>query len=77
MLATGAVERPLVFANNDRPGVMLASAIQTYVQRYAVAPGRNLAVLVEAAVREYILRSGGYNATSEFIQKQSRAIAQQ
>lgn len=42
-----------------------------------VAPGRNLAVLVEAAVREYILRSGGYNATNEFIQNQSKAIAQQ
>ncbi len=43
-----------------------------------VAPGRNLAVLIEAAVREYILRSaGGYNATDVFIQKQSKAIAQQ
>jgi len=42
-----------------------------------VAPGRNLAVLVEAAVREYVLRSGGYNATNEFIHNQSKAIAQQ
>ena len=39
VLATGAHERPLLFANNDRPGVMLASAISTYVNRYAVAPG--------------------------------------
>jgi len=37
--ATGAVERPLVFANNDRPGVMLATAARTYVNRYGVAPG--------------------------------------
>ena len=31
VLATGAHERPLVFADNDRPGVMLASAAQAYV----------------------------------------------
>ncbi len=39
VLATGAHERPLVFADNDRPGIMLASAAQTYVNRYAVRPG--------------------------------------
>ena len=35
VLATGAHERPLVFADNDRPGVMLASAVRTYLNRYA------------------------------------------
>ncbi|MEE9210282.1 MAG: sarcosine oxidase subunit alpha family protein, partial [Kiloniellales bacterium] len=40
VLATGAIERPLVFADNDRPGVMLADACRTYVNRYAVKPGR-------------------------------------
>ena len=39
VLATGAAERPLIFANNDRPGVMLASAVSTYANRYAVKPG--------------------------------------
>ena len=39
VLATGAHERPLVFRNNDRPGVMLASAAQSYVNRYAALPG--------------------------------------
>ena len=39
VLASGAHERPLLFANNDRPGVMLAGAIKTYVRRFAVAPG--------------------------------------
>jgi sarcosine oxidase, subunit alpha len=39
LLATGAIERPLVFSNNDRPGIMLASAVHTYVRRYAVSPG--------------------------------------
>ncbi|HEV8029900.1 MAG TPA: sarcosine oxidase subunit alpha family protein [Stellaceae bacterium] len=40
VLATGAQERLLVFADNDRPGIMLASAVETYVKRYAVAPAR-------------------------------------
>ena len=44
VLATGAHERPLVFRNNDRPGVMLASAAQSYVNRYAVRPGTNAVV---------------------------------
>jgi sarcosine oxidase subunit alpha len=39
VLATGARERPLVFENNDRPGIMLAGAVRTYLNRYAVAPG--------------------------------------
>jgi sarcosine oxidase subunit alpha len=40
ILASGAIERPLVFGNNDLPGVMLAGAVETYLTRYAVAPGR-------------------------------------
>ena len=44
VLATGAIERPLVFPNNDRPGVMLASAVSTYVNRYGVAPGSRAVV---------------------------------
>ena len=40
ILATGAIERPLVFSNNDRPGVMLASAIRSYANRFAVAPDK-------------------------------------
>ena len=44
VLATGAHERPLVFANNDLPGVMLASAVSSYIRRYAVLPGRQAVV---------------------------------
>jgi sarcosine oxidase subunit alpha len=44
VLATGAIERPLVFADNDRPGIMLAGACQTYVNRYAVRPGARAVV---------------------------------
>ena len=39
VLATGAIERPLPFENNDRPGVMLAQAARTYVARFGVLPG--------------------------------------
>ncbi|MDZ7840318.1 MAG: sarcosine oxidase subunit alpha family protein [Gammaproteobacteria bacterium] len=45
VLATGSIERPLVFADNDRPGVMLAGALRTYINRYAVLPGRDIVVL--------------------------------
>jgi sarcosine oxidase subunit alpha len=46
VLATGALERPLVFANNDRPGVMLAGGVADYITRYAVAPGRNVLLAI-------------------------------
>ena len=39
VLATGAFERPLVFRNNDLPGIMFASAVETYLQRYGVKVG--------------------------------------
>ena len=42
VLAQGAFERPLVFANNDRPGVMLASAVSDYINRFAVLPGKDV-----------------------------------
>ena len=44
VLATGACERPLVFPNNDRPGIMLASAVSEYIHRYAVRPGKRAVV---------------------------------
>jgi heterotetrameric sarcosine oxidase alpha subunit len=44
VLATGAIERPIVFGGNDRPGVMLASAVRTYVNRFRVTPGHRVAL---------------------------------
>jgi methylglutamate dehydrogenase subunit C len=44
VLAAGAIERPIVFGGNDRPGVMTASAMRTYINRFAVSPGRNVAL---------------------------------
>ncbi|PRC91970.1 sarcosine oxidase subunit alpha family protein [Solimicrobium silvestre] len=45
ILATGALERPLVFGNNDLPGVMTASAGQTYLNRYSVRAGKKVLVM--------------------------------
>jgi len=44
VLAAGAIERPIVFGGNDRPGVMMASAVRTYVNRFAVVPGQRVAL---------------------------------
>jgi sarcosine oxidase subunit alpha len=52
VLAAGAIERPLVFPGNDRPGIMLASAARTWLKRYAVLPGTR-AVLVTATDESY------------------------
>jgi sarcosine oxidase subunit alpha len=40
----GATERPIVFGGNDKPGVMLASAVRTYLNRFGVLPGRKAVV---------------------------------
>ncbi|OIQ46302.1 MAG: sarcosine oxidase subunit alpha [Roseobacter sp. MedPE-SW] len=44
LVATGAIERPIGFENNDRPGVMLAGATRAYVNRYAASPARSVVV---------------------------------
>ena len=44
VMATGAEERPIVFGGNDVPGVMLASAMRTYANRYAAAAGKSVVV---------------------------------
>jgi sarcosine oxidase, subunit alpha len=45
VLAAGAIERPLVFPGNDRPGVMLAGAAQVYLNRYGVRVGSRAVVV--------------------------------
>ena len=44
ILATGAEERPLVFGGNDIPGVMMAGAMRSYLNRQAVAPGQSTVI---------------------------------
>ena len=46
ILASGAIERPLVFPNNDRPGIMLAGAVRKYLNLYGVRPGQKAFIAV-------------------------------
>ena len=44
ILAAGAIERAIAFPNNDRPGIMAAGAVRTYLNRFGVSPGRSIAL---------------------------------
>ncbi len=46
VLAAGSIERPLVFGDNDRPGVMMAGAVRSYLNRFGVAPGSRAVLFV-------------------------------
>jgi sarcosine oxidase subunit alpha len=63
ILATGAIERPLTFAGNDRPGVMLSQAVRTYIHRYGVLPGRRVVIATNNddayATAEAVVAAGG------------------
>src|SRR5262249_14814754 len=67
VLASGSIEQPLIFCNNDRPGVMLASAALKYLRHHAISPGREVVVATNndsayAVARE--LRSAGVHVTT-------------
>ncbi|MBP1859267.1 sarcosine oxidase subunit alpha [Rhizobium herbae] len=49
ILASGAEERPLVFGGNDIPGVMMAGAMRSYLNRQAIAPGKNTVIFANDA----------------------------
>jgi sarcosine oxidase subunit alpha len=49
VLATGSHERPLVFPDNDRPGIMLAESVRIFLNRYAVAPGKQIVFATSGA----------------------------
>jgi len=59
VLATGAIEQPAVFRNNDLPGVLLVSAAQRLLKRHAIAAGKSVAVLA--------LTRSGYEAALELL----------
>ncbi|MEX0285279.1 MAG: sarcosine oxidase subunit alpha family protein [Paracoccaceae bacterium] len=44
VLAAGALERPVAFRNNDRPGIMMAGAMRAYLNRWGVSPGKAVTV---------------------------------
>ena len=48
ILGSGAVERTMVFGDNDRPGIMLGSAVRTYINQYAALPGKRAVVLISS-----------------------------
>ena len=66
VLCSGATERPIAFANNDRPGIMLAGAVRAYANRWAVACGRRIAILTN--------NSDGYR-TAKDLQAQGVAVS--
>lgn len=65
VLASGAIERPLLFANNDLPGIMLASAGLAYLRRQAVVPGRRIGFAVN--------NDAGWEAARAFLERGVRA----
>lgn len=73
LLATGAEERPLVFGGNDIPGVMMAGAMRTYLNRYAVAPGKRVAIFTTNDSGYALARDLEAAGTSDVIIIDSRA----
>ncbi|MEB8388229.1 sarcosine oxidase subunit alpha family protein [Rhodobacteraceae bacterium KMM 6894] len=61
VLTAGATERPIAFGNNDRPGIMLAGAVRTYVNRYGVTPGQRVAVFTN--------NDDGYRTAADLVAK--------
>ncbi|MFM9852855.1 MAG: FAD-dependent oxidoreductase [Sphingomonadaceae bacterium] len=62
VLATGSIERPIAFAHNDRPGIMLSQAVRTYVRRFGVVPGKRVVIATnndDAYKTAAALRSAG------------------
>jgi sarcosine oxidase, subunit alpha len=67
VLATGAIERPLVFHGNDRPGIMLASAVETYLHRFGVKAGNDAVVMTNNSggwQSAFALHDGGIRIAS-------------
>ena len=78
VLATGALEQPLVFSNNDRPGIMLAGAALKYLRRHAIAAGREVVVATNndsAYTTAHELRQVGVNVVALVDSRESPAEA--
>ncbi|MEW9807378.1 sarcosine oxidase subunit alpha family protein [Mesorhizobium sp. ZMM04-5] len=83
VVAAGALERPVAFGGNDVPGVMLASAVRTYINRYAATPAKRLAIFtnnsdawktVDAALAAGLTVAGVIDARPE-TSSEKRALA--
>src|SRR5436190_8032288 len=78
VLATGAHERPLVFPGNDTPGVMPASAVETYLRRFAVAPGKRAVVFTNndsGRQRAEVLREHGIEIAAVIDSREGSVIS--
>ncbi len=68
VLATGAHERPIAFAGNDRPGVLLAGSASAYLRRFGVLPGERVAIFTTNAgadpLADEVRAAGGEVVTS-------------
>ncbi|MET0183196.1 MAG: sarcosine oxidase subunit alpha family protein [Caulobacterales bacterium] len=67
VLATGAHERPIVFGGNDAPGVMLASAVETYASRFAARAGD--------AITVFTTTDSGWRAAQNIANSGARIVA--
>ncbi|MGY2803809.1 sarcosine oxidase subunit alpha family protein [Bradyrhizobium sp. USDA 4506] len=67
ILASGALERPIVFPGNDRPGIMLAGAVRAYVNRFGVLPGHEVVVFTAG--------DSGWAAVSDLVEAGARVSA--
>jgi sarcosine oxidase subunit alpha len=66
VLAMGSIERPLTFANNDLPGVMLSQAVRSYIKRFSVLPGQR-AVIATNNDDGYLTAQAIINAGGEVV----------
>jgi sarcosine oxidase, subunit alpha len=64
IVAAGAIERPLVFPGNDRPGVMLADAAKTYLLRYGVRVGTRVVVVSGDLTLPDLFREAGIDVAA-------------
>ncbi|WP_292293981.1 sarcosine oxidase subunit alpha family protein [Marivita sp.] len=67
ILAAGATERPIVFENNDRPGIMLASAIRAYANRWGTTPAKQVAIFTN--------NDDGHRTASDLVAKGVEVVA--
>ncbi|MBV9345962.1 MAG: (2Fe-2S)-binding protein [Gammaproteobacteria bacterium] len=77
VLATGAVERLVAVAGNDRPGVMLAGAALAYLRRYGVVPGQRLAWFLnndQAYAGAMALKEAGVDCSVIDVRRESAAM---
>ncbi|MEZ5868642.1 MAG: sarcosine oxidase subunit alpha family protein [Defluviimonas denitrificans] len=67
ILTAGAIERPIAFRNNDRPGIMLASALRSYANRWAAVPGKDVAIFTN--------NDDGHRTAADLLSKGVRVAA--